>query len=374
MGTGAGKTSKFSAIFLASVLLFSTVSIASLAGMTPLPTASAGGSSGGSLADSICNVTPISSDDVGDDNALTFWASQGVFLWATDDELYRLSVNGVKTSIDDMDHDTRGLAFSLDGNTLYSIEQKEDQLHIVDPTDASAVGSSTTITLEGKDVRGGAGLATHPTTGVLFALLRIEGEGRTLVTIDPSDGKATSIGSTVLRTAGIAFNSAGTLFAITGSGASVPNSIFTVNTSTAELTFVCSNGIGRNGSTIAFNPNDALLYLSLNDSQFVKFIGGFLTQCQTQNIPTNADRRVTAMTFRESVGEFLFTNFSRLFDLTVDGDSSSIGTITEGRFGESSKGLAFIGSTLYSLDRSRAHLHTVEQGVRQGVWQRRPPR
>jgi len=361
---GAGKISKFSAIFLASVLLFSTVSISSLAGMTPLPNAYAGGGGGGeSIIGFTCNANLILAGNEGSDSALTFRASEGVFYWATFDELYRLTVDGVKTFIGDMDHDTRGLAFSLDGNTLYSIEQRSDQLRIVDPADASAAGSSTTITLEGKFVNGGGGLATHPTTGVLFALLRIEGEGRVLVTLDPSTGVATSIGNTGLKTAGIAFNSGGTLFAMSAAGSGAGPSIFTVSTSNGSLTFVCSNASNGNGSSIAFNPNDGALYFSINDSRFFKFNGGILnpTQCETQNISNNTPDTKTAMTFFESAGVFLYTGFNSLRDLTPDGVASFIGSLG-GFTNTASKGLAFSldGNTLYSLSAFDNHLHIVD--------------
>jgi len=93
MGTGRGNTSKFSAIFLASVLLFSTVSISSLVGMTPLPNAYAGGPDPNEVFGLTCNLDPISSDDEGKDSAMTYWASEGVFLWASKRDLYRLTVD-----------------------------------------------------------------------------------------------------------------------------------------------------------------------------------------------------------------------------------------------------------------------------------------
>ena len=49
-------------------------------------------------------------------------------------------------------------------------------------------------------------LATHPTTGELWALLKLAGQnGRELVIIDPGTGAATSVGDTGDRFAGLAF-------------------------------------------------------------------------------------------------------------------------------------------------------------------------
>jgi len=367
MGMDTGNTSKVSAIFLASVLLFSTVSIASLAGMTPLPNAYAGGDNF-SFPGSQCNIDPIPSDDEGDDTAMTFWASEGVFLWANRDDLYRLTVGGEKTFIGSMDHDSKGLAFSLDGNTLFSIEKidDDDKLHIVDPSDASSGGSTKTITLAGETVRGGNALVTHPTTGELWAVLKISGQdGRELVTIDPSDGVATSKGDTGERINGLAFTAGGQLFATTGNGANIGNSLYTANTSNANLTFLCvfSGFASCCGTSIALNTNDNVFYISAIGSQFFKFFGGTITPCATEKITNNINREITGMTFWESEGVFLIAGFSSLFELTLDAVETFIGSIrVPSSFSQSSKGLAFSldGNTLFSIDRRDDQLHVVD--------------
>ena len=151
------------------------------------------------------------------------------------------------------------------GRILYSISSDDDLLRVVDPSTGGTV-SSVPITLAGKVVSFGNGLATHPITGQLFGLLTLAGQsGRQLVTINPATGVATGIGNTGDQFAGLAFNSSGTLFAVVGdkknSAAGLPpETLFTLNTSTAAPTQVLVLGRGNDGEAIGFNPNDGLIY------------------------------------------------------------------------------------------------------------------
>ena len=135
-------------------------------------------------------------------------------------------------------------------------------LRKIDPADGSTVpGASVAITLSGAVVIGATGLARDPQTGVLYALLKIEGTSfRRLVTLDEWTGVATDIGDTGNRFAGIAFASDGTLYAVTGDGGGIPESLFTLSTIDASSTLVRELGAGSDGEALAFNPDDGLLY------------------------------------------------------------------------------------------------------------------
>jgi len=135
-------------------------------------------------------------------------------------------------------------------------------LRLVDSVDGSTVaGESVAITLAGEVVIGGSGLARHPQTGTLFALLKLEGTSfRRLVTLDEWTGVATDVGDTGNRFAGMAFASDGTLYAVTGDGGGVPESLFTLSTFDASSSLVRELGAGSDGETLAFNPDDGLLY------------------------------------------------------------------------------------------------------------------
>jgi hypothetical protein len=152
------------------------------------------------------------------------------------------------------------------GRILYSVSRDDDFLRVVDPSTGHTI-SSVPITLAGKVVSFGNGLATNPVTGQLFGLLTLAGQsGRQLVTIDPATGVATNIGNTGDQFAGVAFNSSGTLFAVVGdkknsAGAGLPpETLFTLNKSNAAPTQVLVLGNGNDGEAIGFNPTDGLIY------------------------------------------------------------------------------------------------------------------
>ena len=138
----------------------------------------------------------------------------------------------------------------------------DDVLRTIDSTDGSTVDASVTITLAGHTVRKATGLARHPQTGVLYALLRLEApiQFPALVTLDEVTGVATSIGNTQDDFAGIAFGADGTLYAVSGDGGAVPEWLYTLDITNASETLVLELGNGDDGETIAFNPDDGLLY------------------------------------------------------------------------------------------------------------------
>ncbi len=63
-----------------------------------------------------------------------------------------------------------------------------------------------------------------------------------------------------MRFAGMAFASDGTLYAVTGDGGGVPETLFTVSLADASSTLVLELGAGSDGETLSFNPDDGLLY------------------------------------------------------------------------------------------------------------------
>jgi hypothetical protein len=124
---------------------------------------------------------------------------------------------------------------------------------------------SIAITLAGKTVTGATGLAQDPTTCLLWAILKVSGQsGRELVTLNPATGVATSVGNTGLGTIGgcaaITFATDGTLYGVTGTGAIPSETLFTLDKTNATPTLVVGLGNGDDGETIAFNPDDGLIY------------------------------------------------------------------------------------------------------------------
>ena len=198
-----------------------------------------------------------------------------------------------------------------EAQSLYSIARDDDLLRDIDPVDGATIGIPIGITFPANTVSGGNGLATDPLTGDLYALVRIQ-EGfppdRWLVTIDPATGVATPVGNTGEKFAGLAFDSGGTLYAVTGDGAVIPETLYTLSLIDATPTFVTSLGNGGLGETIGFNPADGFLY---HASGFHDGVGGPDTRIFEKidldtlvptNIPISGDgySEMTALVFSGS--------------------------------------------------------------------------
>ena len=197
-------------------------------------------------------------------------------------------------------------------------------------------------------------MATDPTTNVLWALLKLSGQiGRELVTIDPTTGIATSIGDTGESLAALAFLNDGTLYGVTGDqrsnpGAGTPETLFTLSKVDATPTLVVALGNGDDGETIAFNPDDGLLYHASglgiqNESVFGEIFETIdPVMLVVTNIPLSGDdySEATGLTYDQGEGSFLvagdFFGPSRFFTLTTGGVLSELGTMDH-----ISKGLAF---------------------------------
>jgi len=237
---------------------------------------------------------------------------------------------------------------SLNAGVLYTVNSRggDANLRIVDESNGQTL-SLIGMTLSGETIRGGQGLARDPTSGICWAILSVDRilGGRLLVTLDVNTGAATLIGNTTDRFAGIAFDSSGTLFGITGDGGSSPETLFTLSKIDGSPTFFQTLGNGGAGETIAFNPNDGLLYhgSGFSDISDKIFETVNLNNNNVTNIPLSGDN------FDEFIGlvhqsgnSFLFSdfsnlpNFSNLYSITTGGVVSLIGGMDH-----VAKGLAF---------------------------------
>jgi hypothetical protein len=133
--------------------------------------------------------------------------------------------------------------------TFYSVRggpDSDDLLRTINPLDGSTI-SNVTITLQGKTILGGTGLATHPITKVLYAILKIQGQdGRELVTINPSTGVAASIGDTGRFFSAIAFDETGKLYGATGDKDVIDGNtetLFEISLTDGSTALICHLGI-----------------------------------------------------------------------------------------------------------------------------------
>ncbi len=248
-----------------------------------------------------------------------------------------------------------GMTFNRSCNgSLYSIAKFADFLREVDPTTGMTI-SQVPITIDSDDdIEKGNGLAVDPTTDTLWALLEIDCEdceGRQLVTIDPATGLATIIGDTGDNFAGIAFDSAGNLFGVTGDGADVGETLFTLSKTDGSATELCELGNGNDGEVIAFNFNDGQMYhgsgrLDINNlgdgGPIFETVN--LGSCATQQIILSGDieeeeEEFIALTFGADENVFFMADLDEiLFSISANpGEVSEIGDLDH-----ASKGLAFV--------------------------------
>jgi beta-lactam-binding protein with PASTA domain len=212
--------------------------------------------------------------------------------------LYRIRTDGFVTKLGDLNHRTHGLAFV--GSTLYSVEEltlgssgTPPNLYIVNPETGATL---TTIPLSlstGESLLGGRGLATEPGTNQLWALLIVLGEtnnARRLVTINPLTGLATQIAKIPGNFVDLAFDAAGTLYAIAdnrpapGVSTMLPARIYTLNKTTGvptEFLDVSAGAVAgqpnfRESETIGLGFSPDLLYHLSGQHK--------VTACCTKNI------------------------------------------------------------------------------------------
>ncbi|MBZ0326422.1 MAG: LamG domain-containing protein, partial [Altibacter sp.] len=232
---------------------------------------------------------------------------------------------------------------------LFSVTSNDDQLREIDESDASTL-NSTTITLAGATVNGATGLATDPTTGTMWAMLKAGGlgfTGRALVTIDSGTGVATLVGDTQESFAGMAFDAAGTLYGVTGDGSATPETLFTLNKGTGAPTFVCTLGNGNDGEALGYNPVDGLLYHASGHTGanviFETISNSTINPCGVTNIDITGtaleDEETQALTWDAANGAFLWKQdhgTGPLYSVTPTGVPTLIGNMDH-----QAKGLAF---------------------------------
>ena len=265
-------------------------------------------------------------------------------------------------------------AFASD--VLWGIDKASATISQLSPVDGSVI-SSEPITLATFTVTSGVGLATDPTTGTVWALLKVvETPTRVLVTIVPSTGIATLIGDTGDKFAGIAFLADGTLRSVTGDQANNPpanaESYYTLSKTTGLPTLVCALGNGNAGEEIAFNPSDGLVWHASGwvgnaNDRILETIDDNV--CNVTDVPLSGTlhTEISAMTYSTAEGVFLVSDiradFFSITDTgvgTLRGDYSFVGG--DPVFG----GLAFnvdivpVGGTFVPIDQSALLLAGVQ--------------
>lgn len=137
--------------------------------------------------------------------------------------------------------------------------------------------------------------------------------GRRLATLDLATGNSTSVGALADKFSTLAFTTSGTLYGVTGNGATVPETLYTLNKTTAAATFVLTLGNGADGEIIAFNPVNGLMYhWSGNSTNFFESIN-LTTLVVTPIAQSGATHReIFGAVWNPQAGNFFITDISSL--------------------------------------------------------------
>ena len=219
---------------------------------------------------------------------------------------------------------------------LYSGSRDDNLLNVIDPSDASTL-DAITLSLPGEAIVATRGLAAHPVTGILWALLDLDSQSlHELVTIDPVTGAVTDIGTidSSNSTQGLAFDDAGTLYRIDSTA-----DLVTLSLADASSTFVKTLTDTGFWHEIAFNPLDGMMY-HRSGAFFEKLDLGTLA---LTTIPGPIQAIPTGLTFSSAAGGVILAQFEDLHSLTPAGAETSIGSMDH-----NSGGLAFSSRALPS--------------------------
>ncbi len=147
---------------------------------------------------------------------------------------------------------------------IIAVTPNGPQLYIFDYSSIPAnwiPQSTLTLTMPGSTIQSALGVAINPLNNRCFALVKISGSSqRRLVTVNTTTGVCSLKGNLGDQFSSLTFSPDGRLFAVTGDGATVPETLYEIDTTTAAKTLKTPLGNGNDGEVIAFNKDDGYIY------------------------------------------------------------------------------------------------------------------
>lgn len=143
---------------------------------------------------------------------------------------------------------------------LYGASPFQDSLWCIDTSNYQVI-QRLAPSLAGFTITGITGLTFDPTTYEAYVIMKVSGvSGRVLGKIDLTNAVCTQIGNLGDNFATIEFREDGQLFGVTGNGASVPETMYTIDKTTGVKTLASALGNGADGEIICYNRADNLFY------------------------------------------------------------------------------------------------------------------
>lgn len=227
------------------------------------------------------------------------------------------------------------LTLSIQGTgqtTLYAVSKGDDSLRTIDPSNGMVL-TAIRLELPGKFINRSTGLAIDPTTGLLYGMLHLDAQyGRQLVQINPATGDALSIGDTGDKFSGIVFDSAGTLYGVTGDGSLTPESLHSLSIVDATTTLIMALGNGGKGEAIGYNSDNGMLYHAsgnkLDTSRIFEVINPVTLSITDIPISGPEYLEATSMVY-DGGGNFLISGgAATLYRIDTSGNTTSVNSLS----------------------------------------------
>jgi len=203
---------------------------------------------------------------------------------------------------------------------------------------SGAISNVHQVTLAGFTISNSQALAANPIDNSLWAVIQTDDNARRLVSIDPSTGAATAVGTLSNRIATLAFRSNGTLLGVSGDGGSPGETLYQISTANAALTTMFALGNGADGETIAMHPNGLMYHSSGNGTALFESV-----DLSTQVVTPigSASGEAFAMGYSTSLGAMFLSDISsNLFRVDLaTGARTLVGNIPSAN---DNRGLAFV--------------------------------
>ncbi|HET6990729.1 MAG TPA: T9SS type A sorting domain-containing protein [Bacteroidia bacterium] len=137
----------------------------------------------------------------------------------------------------------------------------QDSVWVFDTTNFSVVRRFGPTPDVGGTLTGMNGIAKNPVTGTIYVINKQSAvSGRVLGKLNPLTGLVTIVGNLGDNFSSLTFTSDQKLYGTTGNGASVPTTLYQIDTATAAKRLVKTLGNGLDGEVICWNPDDNMLY------------------------------------------------------------------------------------------------------------------
>ena len=143
---------------------------------------------------------------------------------------------------------------------IVGVSPFQDSLWVFDTINYNVVRRLGPTPSSGGALTGSNGLAKNPSTGVVYIISKQTAVvGRILGKLNVFTGVVTIVGNLGDKFASITFGG-DTLYGVTGNGASVPETLFKIDTTNASTTMLTPLGNGADGEIICYNSSDGFMY------------------------------------------------------------------------------------------------------------------